>query len=375
LDITDRFSSQWRTVVHPIFAIGCFPAMRFMMWLGIGKVQAAEILIAACAFGSAGLMYLALRGLGLDRVAGVVFSAVFLASATFIHWFTFIETYPFALLTLTFLLFVQTSCRASQLWIWALASAGTLAITTTNWALALAAAFFRLRLLAFMAVTIGAFVMVAAVALVQKATFPRSTLFFDISAVKEEHKATQFYLEAKGIIPWTPVPNMRSVLIVSAVAPRPVIEDVATAVGPYTVVNNQFVPIASAGAAGVAATACWLFLLGAGLWGAWRTVELRSISIPIILYLAFQLALSSFYGEVTFLYAGNFFPCWLMLAAIGWFTPLRKLVLGAAVAFVLIGGFNNVSQFSLAARMSNHIAAYLAIHTGTHCLPGCAYER
>ena len=35
--------------------------------------------------------------------------------------------------------------------------------------------------------------------------------------------------------------------------------------------------------------------------------------MAVIAYVAFQLALQSVYGEITFLYAGNFFPALVML--------------------------------------------------------------
>ena len=102
---------------------------------------------------------------------------------------------------------------------------------------------------------------------------------------------------------------------------------------------------------------CWLFMLVMGLWGAWRDTARRAVSMAVIAYVAFQLALHSVYGEITFLYAGNFFPALVMLAAFGWYTPARHWVLSATVGFIIFAGINNHAQFVTAVRLANEIAA------------------
>jgi hypothetical protein len=116
-------------------------------------------------------------------------------------------------------------------------------------------------------------------------------------------------------------------------------------------------------------------LLGAGIWGAWRDRTRWAVAIPIAAYLVFQLAVYSVYGEITFLYAGNFFPALMLLTAFGWFTPLRNVVLGTALVFVIFAGINNQVEFQRAARMSNEIAAHLAATGEALCVPTCALGR
>ncbi len=232
-DMSDRFSAQWRTSVHPIFSILGFPAMHALMAMGLQKVTAAGILLIACAAASGGMFYLALRGLGLPLMAAIVFDAAFLQSATFIHWYPYVETYAFAATTIVGVLYMLTSGRTTWLWGWALASSGALALTVTNWALALAAAFFRLRFFDFVRVSVGAFLLVAAIACLQHVTFPKSSLFFNPLHYIGEYHATQIWLESQGVAQWTPEENIRSVLVTSAVVPPAMVEDADTPVGVF----------------------------------------------------------------------------------------------------------------------------------------------
>jgi hypothetical protein len=248
-------------------------------------------------------------------------------------------------------------------------------VTVTNWALALAAGFCRLRFLNFVIVTMGAFLAVAAVACVQNATFPGATLFFNPLHYKAEYQATQIWLESQGVAQWTPTENVRSVLVTSAVVPPAVVEDADTPVGVFRLVNNQHSSILSSSLAGLVGVGCWLFLLGAGVWGAWRDKTRRAVAIPIAAYLVFQLGIYVVYGEITFLYAGNFFPALMLLAAFGCFTPLRNAVVGAALAFTIFAGINNHLEFQRALRMSSEIAAQLAATGEALCVPTCEVGR
>jgi hypothetical protein len=371
-DITDRFSEQWHSNVHPIFSILTFPAIHALMATGLQQIPAAGVLLLACAAVSGALFYLALRGMGLSVTASLVFGAAFLASATFIHWYTHIETYAFAATTIVGVLYMLTSGRNTSFWAWTLISASALAITVTNWALALAAGFCRLPFPTFLKTTSAALLIVVGVACVQNVTFPTSKLFFNPLTYKMEFQATQPWLQSQGLDKWVPLDNMRSALISSLVAPPPVVEDAQTPVGVFRLVTNQHVPVLSYTSTGLLAVACWVFLLVAGLWGAARTRTHWPIVVPIAAYLAFQVAMHSVFGEITFLHAGNFFPALVMLAAFGWFTPLRKLVLMAALAFTAFAGLNNNLQFRQALELSSEIAGHLEATGEALCVPTCA---
>jgi hypothetical protein len=342
--------------IHPIFSILLFVPVQLLMLLGVSKLAAFTALLVASAGFSAGLFYMIMRRLGLSLPASVAFAGAFMASATFVHWSPFVETYSFALLTGVTMLLVMTSPGYNPLW-WILASAGTLSVTLTNWALGLATAFFHLPARKLIFVSAAAFSLVAGIALIQKIVFPESAVFFRPGVVYREKGFMQIGMEGNGYLrSWSPVQNIRSVLVTSAVAPPPALEDDAIPAGVFRLVSNQHAPLTRS-LVGSGAIACWAALLVIGLWGAWRALGHRAVALSVGSYMLFQLAMHSVYGDVTFLYAANFFPALLTLAALGWLTPLRRYATSAAIGFIILAGANNYDQFIAAARMANETAA------------------
>lgn len=359
-DMTERHRTGFHRQggVHPIFTMLTYPFMRILLALGMTKISAGNLLMILCASGSGSCFYLALRGLELPARAAVAFCATFLASATFVHWFTIVDTFALAALTIVLSLLVATSCPVGRIGPWFVASMLSLSITVTNWAMGLAVGFFRLDFRTFVKVTAAAFVAVAVISCVQKLVFPSAGLFFNPLVLKHEVSFLQPRMETNGVMAWTPGLNIRAMLITSAVAPVPRVEDALTAWGGvFRLVNNQYSSMLTLTSTAVLAIACWSFMLVMGLWGAWRDTARRSVSMAVIAYVVFQLALHSVYGEITFLYAGNFFPALVMLTAFGWYTPARHWVLSATIAFIIFAGINNHTQFLTAVRLSNEIAA------------------
>jgi hypothetical protein len=288
-----------------------------------------------------------------------------------VHWFAYVETYAFAALTTAIVLFLLTNGRSESLWVWTFASAGALAITVSNWGLALAAGFFRLPLWAFLRTAASAFVLVAVLACAQKLMFPQALLFFNPFGLRGDVGYTQIWLEKHGYGKWTPLDNVRTVLIASAIAPPPRTEVDKTPVGDFTVVSNLHVPVLAMTWPGIVAAACWVLMLGAGAWGAVRSIPHRAVAVPIVVYVLFEVLLHSVYGEIAFLFAGNFFPALFMMTALGYFTPMRRIVLGAAVVVALVGGLNNHAQFARAATLSSEVAAHLEATGTAICVPTC----
>lgn len=295
--------------VHPIFSILMYVPMQALAFVGFSQLMGFTILLVASAGFSTGLFYLAMRGLHLSRGAAVLFCGAFMASATFVHWVSFVETYAFALLTGVIMLVVMTSSRYRPCY-WILASAGTLSVTLTNWGLGLAAAFFHLSVRRFIFVSITAFFVVTGFAIIQKVVMPSSALFFFPRVWFGE---TKFVAEKRD---WSPIENLRAMVLTSAVAPVPAMEDDPTDYGVFRLVSNQH-SSAIGSAVGGGAVICWAFLLASGVWGAWRTASHRAVAMSVGSFVLFQLALHTVYGDITFLYAANFFPALLVLVALG----------------------------------------------------------
>lgn len=371
-DMTDRHYDQWRTNAHPLFSALTYPLMHALMGVGLDKVDAAQVLLVTCAAATTGLLFLAMRGLDIPAIAAALFACVFLTSATFVHWFAYVETYAFAMLSLVIMLFVLTVSSSRPLWPWIAAATGTLAITVTNWGLALAACFFRMCFRRFLKTTLYTFLLVAALAWAQKLFFPNAKVFFNPHNLRSDVSFSQVWMERHGYAVWTPIENVRSVLLSSAVAPPPAKDISKTPVGVFVIVSNLTTPLTKMSTYGMLAAAGWAFMLSVGLWGAIRSIPHRAVAVPIGTYVLFQTLLHSVYGEVIFLYAGNFFPALLFMTAFGYFTSLRNMVLGAAVIVVVFGGVNNQIKFQQAAILSGEIAAHLQATGTAICVPTCS---
>ena len=346
-DSMTHFGSEFRArdSVHPLFSLLAYPITKVIRLLGLQPLAATKTLVALAAGSSAALFYLALRHLTLPVRAAAIFTAVFISSTTFIYWFSVVETYAFAALSICLMLAVLSRARTTPAMVWVLASAFTLSITVTNWSMGLAAAFFRLPFLRFISVSAAALGLVIALALVQSVVFPTSKLFFSPGAVSHEWKFTQIAQERSGKDPWDPLDNLQSFLIHGAVAPghmraRHYPVDAITNVGLSLsdVVKARGLPIA-----------LWLSLLIAGGWGIVNNRKLWPVGGALGAFIAGQAALHSFYGEVTFLYSAHFFPALVAVAACAYFAPARRLWLAVALLLLVVGGAGNIQQFRAAA--------------------------
>jgi hypothetical protein len=355
--MTDRLSfHHHRVFTHPIFSITVYPVGQLMMAAGIQPLQAAMLLLSACAAASGAFFYLALRALSLPMLAAASFTGALISSAAFIHWFSFIETFSYSTLTMILMIYVLMRASSDSLRIWTLASAGSLAFLTLNWIFAVGCSFFRLKTWDFVRISAIAFAAITFLSVVQNLIFPNAKLFFNpFLIVREYHEEMQFNTEADGFQPWTPAENLRSTLVSTVVAPPPMVEEGVNRWGKYVWANNTFTPMSAMGTTALAAVGCWLFIFGVGLWGAWRNVDRRAVSIPIVAFAGLQVALYSSYGEIPFLYSANVVPLLIAIAAFSWFTPLRYVAVGAAILLTALAGPNNYQHFKTSAELVNEI--------------------
>ena len=315
--------------------------------MGLAPLTAAKAVVALVGGVTTVLFYAALRQLIVSISAAAIFTGVFLSSATYIYWYSVIETYAFAGLSICTMLAVIFRRKPTPLYIWTLASAFTLAITVTNWTLGLTATFFKLPFRRFVFVSACALLLVIGFALAQKLIFPSSQYFFTTSAITDEYKWTQIALEKKGSGVWDPLDNLKSFFVYGAVAPH---HQMTT--DPKDGVTNRGLPLATLKPL-VPAIALWVLLFAAGIWGIIRNRNLWTTGAALAAFIAGQAALHSFYGEITFLYVADFFPVLLAIAACAYFTPARKLWLAAAVALLVINATGNVRRFNSAVQSVN----------------------
>jgi len=353
-NLTDRQSNHARTSVHPAASILLTPIVIALHKLGIPALLASEGLVLAAAAVCGGVFYIVLRMLGLPRLAASVFTALFLSSAAFIHWYSQIELNTVAGATIVVALLALAYGRTkSELW-WVLVSAATLSITITNWSIGLAATVVRWPLRRCVMISLAALTIVMLLSLVQMFTFWHAASFFRIGAVSSEMHWSALGSEHDGLPTDPPLMNMRSLFLTTMLAPDPVVE---TQDGDK-VVTNQDVPATSGTPFAIAASVAWITLLGCGLLGALGGIR-NDLRRPFVaglgLMLLGQMVLHSIYGNPTFLYAPHFLPLLVALAALSWFTPLRWLALGLAGVACVAGGVNNVHAFRSAAALANQI--------------------
>jgi hypothetical protein len=349
--VADRGAFLDRTTIHPLFSIPFNTAARLLTRTGVAPLVAAKALLVLAAAATIDLFYRTLRNLGLDAYAAGAFACAFIASATFIHWFAFVSVYPFGGLSVAFMLWVATTPAVPRRLTWWFASVATLGMMITNWVLSLAASLRRLSWRESVRINAAAFAFVAIVALAQRAAFTDAALFFNPIPQLQERLYSPAFQASRGHGGWNPAAQLRSMWLFSAVTPPTGVEFVLEANLPTEVLTNQRRTLSDHGLAGRIATACWVLLLALGLWGmflSWR----RPVVLAIAISAAWQVVLHLVYGEVTFLYAINFFPLFLAVAALGALTPAGRAATLAAVLFAGTGAVANLQSFTAAVRAS-----------------------
>ncbi|WP_020180203.1 hypothetical protein [Methylopila sp. M107] len=352
-NMTDPASNHYRTAVHPISSILTTPLVLAIAKLGLSAATAAKTLIALAGAANAALMFFTLRHLRLPRLAACVFVALFLSSAAYLHWHACVELGPFGSLTITAALYALVRGRALGVFWWVLISAASLGVTVTNWSAGLAATILRWPLARTILISTFALVTVVVLATVQGETFRNTGFFLNYKFAEKEIQWTQIAMEREGKASWSPAQNLYAMYVTTIVAPRPQLKTV----GDMTLVTNQTPALGELSPIGKAAIAAWLALLGCGIYAAFRERSVRTVAIGVGLMLLAQTALHSIYGDVTFLYAPHFLPMLVVLAALSWFTPARRLALGLALVVVVLGAVNNAWQFSTAADLMESVVA------------------
>lgn len=370
--MTDRWSEHnHRVSAHPIFSLLVFPPVRILMLFGVPPLMGATLLCALCAAASAGLFYLSMRGLGLGRSFAALISAAYCASAGFIYWNSFPETFSYSAATIVLAVFLLTGVSAKRQWAWIAASAATLSMLVTNWAFGLLATFLRLDAKRFLQANAIAFALVAALSLVQGAVFPRALYFFDPrplwTSVTTE---TEVSMADAGLRAFTPLANLRSSLLYSAVTPPARTEKGVGPWGAYAWVNNTYSPIGDMRWTGLAALAAWIVLLALGLWGCRLQTSRRPVAAALLIGAALQIALYAVYGEIPFLFSANLMPLLMAVAGFAWFTPARRIAAIAALAFAILGGTNNYMEFLNSARQASEVSHWQAERVYITHIPG-----
>jgi hypothetical protein len=349
-NFTQLSSNHYRVAVHPMAPAMLSSIVTILERAGLQDGIAARALIYGVASAAAGLFFIALRLLDLPRIAALVFSGVFLASATFIHWAAIAELNVPSMLTVIFALMALALGRAvGPVW-WTVASAATMGVTITNWSVGLIATFVRWPFRQFVVISSSSLALVAVVAMVQFAIFSNARPFF-LGNIVGEARWIQPMMEDRGGGRWNPLDDIRSMFVTTLSAPTPEVE----VQNGDRVVTNQKSGYLDRSALGRAVATAWLMVFAVGIWGGVRERDLRPVVVGLGLMIVFQTLLHCVYGDPTFLYAPHFLPILVMIAALSWFTPARWFALALAGFVAVGGGIDNAAQFKAAAALADQV--------------------
>jgi hypothetical protein len=313
-DIARRNGVHYRTKVHPLFVLFFNPIGVFLKTWMVRPRPVAILLNAAAAALGVVLFRELLARLGVERRRGDLWTAVFALSTSQVFFGVFPETFAFsaASLLLVFVVFAGEPPARLRAFLSSLVAFG---VTTVNLAACLFLSLLRQpagtpprkavsRTTAFAVAVVATAV---ALSLVQKAYAPSTEVFFLPSSFAEETSYT-FRPQSVGAVVARAGDLVRSVLFTSLAAPalavqRPADLPPLTRFGGWNAVSAIHALV-------------WLGLLVACA-AAWRRLEWRRRPLvrALALWVAFNLALYSFYGTTFFLYSSQWTFAVLALTA------------------------------------------------------------
>jgi hypothetical protein len=358
-NISARKSLQTRSQVHPIFALfgySCDAAARKAAHLDLN--EGADVFLALTAAVWMILMYLVIRKLGFDRVLASGAAMLGLFSSAGLLFFAVPETYGLAsvsiLATIALILYSQGGRWESAGRV--LASATSLSIVVTNWALGLLLTFRKTSWPQWLQVSVNGFFLVTVLWSVEKLLMPSAEFFTDFS--RERH-----YLNRLSLVGFLKTANV--FVIGSIVAPAEKMTPdfgIHDPVGPAWKLGLTFQNSwpGSASIWGAAAVVCWLVLLALGV-RSLLSKKRNHLSLSLLTFLALQLTLHILYGAETFMYALDWVPILIIIAVFG-LQKLGKARWPAMIVFILLIAVNNLIEFQRIANIAQTYQKTYPIH-------------
>lgn len=348
-----------RTSVHPLFSILVYPFGKLLTVLGVDPLAAAKALVVLVMGANAALFSLTTRLLGLPRSVGVLFTLLFMTTASFLFWSAVVETYPFSCFAVMMSLFMMLRVKTAHWGWWLLVNVLTLGFLVTNWIFALIAMAVRLKLKPFVAIAVTSFSLVVVLSVIQNATFEKAALFFNPETLVREAHHTQPGMESRGVLEegWRPASNLRNIYVTTVVGMPVYVKHAYRRL----VTTNQHSGFPDGEVSPVIAVVAWVVLFGMGLWGALSRKDIRLPLIGAALMLLMQSALHTIYGPVTFLYNLSFMPLLILFACLAWYAPYRKIAVAMACTVVVFGGINNERRMQETVNVAGCLSEFEAV--------------
>jgi hypothetical protein len=334
-NMSARFSNHFRSQVHPLFSLYGLGLTHLFTWLpGLDKMGAVRLAIAATAALWMVLFFVLLRTLRCRRLDATVFSLVAATSASFFFWIAVPETYLIGSATIVVVLAITALGERRDIppWLDVAMAAAALSILVTNFMFGLISLTVRHRLKVAAQLAANALVVVVLLWTVQKFIAPSAHFFLG------DHEGVA-HVEAMTV----PKIFFLDTLVM------PDIESIAND-HPWLwlKLSTQTSLTWKLTTSGTIALVAWIILLTAGAWAAVSMRSLGKFRLILGLGIAGQLLLHMLYGNESFLYALNWLPLLVTVAALSTLTRLRWMSLAAAIVFIVSAAHHNYSELEFA---------------------------
>jgi len=350
-NLTDRWSANDNAKFHPLYVLVGLPPVHLLRTIaGLDAWVAVRVTYAIVAGLWGASMFAFLRLVGCRRPDALVFALVGLTSAGAMFWFPVPETHTLASITVLFpmLVVAASAHRAVPALVEVAASAASLAITFTNWMAGGLASLILRPVRKAVLISAGALALVVGLWAVQKVVVPQSD-FLVGGGVGESHILSP---ESRGVLHIAEVFFAHTVVMPEiSVADRP-------GAGKWPVMLIQPAHPGTAGMWSVASLVLWGGLFLAGLWALVRLPGRERLRLYLGILLAGQCVLFVLFGNETFLYAPNYLPVLIAVAALAALTPWRMVVVAAATALVVTNSVGNAAQLRRAHRFFDAFAPF-----------------
>jgi hypothetical protein len=348
-NMSARHSDQYRSQVHPIFALIANPAcVTFHKLFRLDLNASADLFLALTAGIWMVLMYIVIRQLGFDRGLASMASVLGVLTTSGLFFFSVPETYGLSsvsiLATIAIFLFTKGKSRTTVGAI--LASAASLSMTVTNWSLGLLLTLRKCRFRSWLQISINAFFVITVLWSIEKAIMPSAEFFTGVAGERQ-------YI--RRLTPGEVVHTTVVVVSHTVVAPLPI--EVSTfgaeegLIGPVWTkgLSIQSVWPGSGSIAGLVLAGLWLAVLVLGTVTLARTKS-DPIGPPVLVFLLLQVLLHLLYGAETILYSLNWMPV-LVIVSVYAFQRLGRLRWPAMALFIAFLAYNNFRQFQHVAQI------------------------
>jgi hypothetical protein len=335
-NMTLRLSNHFRSQVHPLFSLFGLGLTHVFGWVfRLDPLGAVRMTIAWVAGLWAALFFVLLRTLGCPKLDSTVFTVVAAVSGAALFWSAVPETYLLGSVTIIVALLTTAWAerRSIPAWVDVGMAAASLSVLVTNFMFGLISLSVRHKLKVAAQLAANALVVVVLLWSAQKFAVPSAHFFIG------DHEARAHVPDVKAIpgimfLDTMVMPDVRSIANDSPeLWPKLSVQDSTswklTGYGRFALI-------------------AWVALFATGLRAMWKIERLRNFRRVLALGIAGQLLLHLLYGNESYLYALDWLPLLVTVAALGSLTRLRWLSLTAALLFIVCAGRHNYAELKFA---------------------------